>query len=415
MQKVSATFYLVEVMEKRQFPDLTTLGRRSMKIRLIYHRRWLLISLCAFLAFSLALSACDQGGGSSHVTVKSPVATVTTQGIQLGQQPCPASVKAADHWNTIVDTNATQMVDGVECGYLMGVPTLQAVVKVGYKDVKFLLDINVFTAITSAKPVRIFALTGLLQGDVSVSNYNTLLTAQVDPDSSQNKGHSSTQQLVDLYQEFKWSDSAGTLVPIAFPGLFPDLSRYQAEFEQQEVNNGQGYQQWRLSAATTAQSFAEFILKWDPNTPTAVLSGGGAGDAKAVVLIKNLSAGGAAIRLSLSRLELNMNGGIWEVTDVTTDGLTITSPQNTQQLSSPVQVSGTNTSFAGELTTIIIFDHNRTEIGRAKSNGRTSIVLHIPYASSFQGETQEGIVTLYIYTGSHVIVGAVMVKVLLSA
>ena len=386
-----------------------------MKIHLIYHKRWLLIGSLVFLALSLVLSACSQDSGSSKGIAKSPVASATTQGIQLGQQPCPASVKVVDHWNAIVDAGPTKMVQGVICGYLMGVPSLQAVVKIGYKDTKFLLDVDVFTAITSTKPVRIFALTGLLQGDVNISNYNTLLTSQIDSNSSLNKGHPSSQQLVDLYREFKWSDSAGTLVPVAFPGLFPDISRFQAEFEQYEVNNGQGYQQWRLSATTTAQNFAEFVLKWDPNTPITVLSGGGTNDAKAVVLIKNPSAGGATIRLSLSRLELNANGGIWEVTDVTTDGITLSSPQNTQQLSSPAQVTGVNTAFTGKLTTLIIEDHDRAAIGQASVTGKSAFAMHIPYSSTFQGGTQEGILTLYSYTGNHVIVGAVMVKVLLSA
>ena len=132
---------------------------------------------------------------------------------------------------------------------------------------------------------------------------------------------------------------------IAFPGLYPDLTRYQAEFEQREVNTGQGYQQWRLSAITTAQYFAEFVLRWGSNTPTTVISGGGTHDAKAIILLKNASAGSATIKLSLSRLELNTNGGIWEVTDVATDGMTITSPQNAQQLTSPVQVTGSRYGF----------------------------------------------------------------------
>ncbi len=377
-------------------------------------RRWLHISICAFLALIFALSACDQGGGGPVGTAKTPAATATTQGIQLGQQPCPASVQAVDHWNAIVDTGATKTVVGVVCGYLMGIPSLQAVVKVGYKDTKFLIDVDVFTAISSAKPVRIFALSGLVQGDVNISNYNTLLTAQIDPNSSLNKGHPAAQQVVDLYREFKWSDSAGTLVPVAFSGLFPDISRYQAEFEQYEVNNGQGYQQWRLSAVTTAQNFAQFVLKWDPNTPTTVLSGGGTSDAKAVVQIKNPSAGGAAIQLSLSRLELNTNGGIWEVTDVATAGITLSSPQNTQLLSSPVQVTGVNSAFSGKPTTVIIEDHDRAAIGQVSATGTSAFSMRIPYASTFQSGTQEGIVALYIYTGNRVVVGAVMVKVLLS-
>jgi hypothetical protein len=306
------------------------------------------------------------------------------------------------------------MVQGVICGYLMGISSLQAVVKIGYKDTKFLLDLDVYTAITSAKPTRIFALTGLVQGDINISNYNTLLTAQIDPNSSLNKGHPAAQQLVDLYREFKWSDKAGTLVPVAFPGLFPDTSRYQAEFEQYEVNNGQGYQQWRLSATTTAQNFAEFVLKWDPNIPATLLSGAGTNDPRAVVLIKNPSAGGAAIRLNESRLELNANGGIWEVTDVATDGITVASPQDWQQLSNPAQVTGTNTAFTGKPATIVVEDHDRAAIGEAFMAGKSTFAEHIPYSSTFQDGTQEGILAVFTYNGSHVVVGAVMVKVLLN-
>lgn len=385
-----------------------------MMKRLMAHRRGLLVSVCALLALLLALSACDQGGTGPKTVAKSPVATASRQSIQLGQQPCPASVQAADHWNAIIESGSTTMVEGVICGYLMGIPSLQAVVKIGHKDTKFLLDVDVFTAITSAKPTRIFALTGLVQGDVNISNYNTLLTAQIDPNSSVNKGHPAAQQLVDLYREFKWSDKAGTLEPVAFPGLFPDTSRYQAEFEQYEVNNGQGYQQWRLSAATTAQNFAEFVLKWDPNTPATVLSGGGTNDIRAVVLIKNPAAGGVGIRLSLSRLELNVNGGIWEVTDVATDGITVASPQDWQQLSNPVQVTGTNTAFTGKPATILVEDHDRAAIGQAALTGKSAFTARIPYSSTFQDGTQEGILAVYTYNGSHVVVGAVMVKVLLN-
>lgn len=384
-----------------------------MTTHFLTHKHWLLSTACAVLALILVLSACDQGSGSSTGAAKSPVATASRQGIQLGQQPCPASVQAANHWNSIINGGPTRTVEGVICGYLMGIPSLQAVVKIGYRDTKFLLDVDVFTAITGAKPVRIFALTGLVQGDVNVSNYNTLLTGQIDPNSSLNKGHPAAQQLVDLYREFKWSDKAGTLVPVAFPGLFPDTSRYQAEFEQYEVNNGQGYQQWRLSAATTAQNFAEFVLKWNPGTPTTVVSGGGTKDIRAVVLVKNPSTG-AAIRLSLSRLELNANGGIWEVTDVATGGITVASPQDWQQLSNPAQVAGTNTAFTGKSAAIVIEDHDRASIGQAAIAGTSAFAMRVPYSSTFQDGTQEGIVALFAYNGSHVVVGAVMVKVLLN-
>ncbi len=376
------------------------------------NRRWLFAVLSVFLGLTFVLSACNQdiGSGSSTGTTKPPVATA--ERIRLGPQTCPTAIQSAAHWKTIVATSATQKVEGVLCGYLMGVPTLQAVVKVRYGGTDDLLDINVYANITSMNPSRIFRLKGLPHGDVGISNYNTLLTGEIDLKAAQVQH--------DLYREFKWSDGAGTLMQIAFPGLYPDLTRYQAEFEQGEVNTGQGFQQWRLSAVTTAQHFADYVLGWDPNTPTTVISGGGMHDAKALILVKNPSAGGATIKLSLSRLELNTNGGIWELTDVATDGMTIASPQNAWQLVSPVQVKGVNMAFAGKPTTIMVFDHDRTEIGQAavtlaSGTGKPNIATSISFLSDFQGETQEGIIALYTYTGNHVIDGVVMVKVLLSA
>jgi hypothetical protein len=380
----------------------------------------------ALVLLIIIVAAIARAGGRSPSSSNTP-ATVgqrlmvaTTASIQLGPQPCPAAVQSGAHWETIVGTSATQKVEGVLCGYLMGAPSLQAVVKVLDGGTDGLLEIDVYANITSTNPSRIFRLKGLPHGDVGISNYNTLLTGEIDQQSSQQAGVPSTQVQQDLYREFRWSDSAGTLVQIAFPGLFPDLTRYQAEFEQGEVNTGQGFQQWRLSAVTTAQHFAEFVLGWDANAPTTVLSGGGTHDARALILVKNASAGDATIKLSLSRLELNTNGGIWEVTDVATDGMTIASPQNAQQLTSPMQVIGVDTVFTGKPTTIMVFDHDRTEIGQttvtqASGIGKTNIATSISFSSKFQGETQEGIIALYSYTGNHVIVGAVLVKALLSA
>ena len=385
------------------------------------HTRWLLTGPVLLLLLTLMLCACnlDVGGGRSGSPTASAqhgnTHTVPTPQIQLGRQPCPDAVQDLAHWKGIVGVDSTQTVEGVLCGFLMGVPTLQAVVKVRSSSMDRLLDIHVYTAITSTKPTQIFSLRGLLHGDVAVSNYNTLMTAQADPNSSQNKGVPLAQLQTDLYREFKWSDSAGTLVQVVFPGIYPDLTRYQAEFEQGQINTGQGFQQWRLSAVTTAQYFAEFVLMWDPDAPATVVSGGGAHDAMAVILVKNPSAGGETIRVSLSRLELNTNGGIWEVTSIDTPGMSITSPQNAQHLSSPVRVTGSTGAFVGKMTTIMVLDHDRTAIGHVTlSAGQSGFTTSIPYAASLPGTMQEGIVALYVSPGNGAIAVTVMVKVLLS-
>jgi hypothetical protein len=324
-------------------------------------------------------------------------------------------VKDLAHWKGIVGIDSTQTVEDVLCGFLTGVPTLQAVIKVRSSGMDRLLDIHVYTAITSTNPTPIFSLRGLLHGDAAVSNYNTLMTAQADPNSSQNKGVAVAQLQTDLYREFQWSDSAGTLIQVAFPGIYPDLTRYQAEFEQGQINTGQGFQQWRLSALTTAQFFAEFVLMWDPDAPTTVVSGGGAHDAMAVILVKNPSSSSETIRVALSRLELNTNGGIWEVTSIETPGMSITSPQSAEPLTSPVTVTGSKGAFARKMTTITVFDHDRTDIGHVTlTAGQSSFTTSIRYAASLRGTTQEGLVALYVPAGNGAMAATVMVKVLLS-
>lgn len=155
-----------------------------MNRRRLNQRRWLLTVLLVSLALSIVLSACNQdsGSGSSTGTTKPPVATAAR--IQLGPQPCPAAVQSAAHWETIAGVSAPQKVEGVLCGYLMGVPLLQAVVKVRYGGTYGLLDIAVYANIASTNPSRIFRLKGLPHGDVGINNYNTLLTGEIDPKSS---------------------------------------------------------------------------------------------------------------------------------------------------------------------------------------------------------------------------------------
>jgi hypothetical protein len=183
-----------------------------MKTHLLHARCWLL----SCLLLILALSACSLDGGEKGNQTATPSSgnghtTPQASGIQLGPQPCPAAVQAAAHWEALVATSASQKVGGVLCAYLMGAPTLQAVVKVHYGGTESLLDIAVYTNITGTNPTRLFRLNGLPHGDVGISNYNTLLTAEIDPMPSQQAGALPTPVQQDLYREFKWSDSAGTV------------------------------------------------------------------------------------------------------------------------------------------------------------------------------------------------------------
>jgi len=382
--------------------------------------RQLLTGTLLLLAFVLAACDLSSGSGGSPTATNNVHLTPTSSGILLGAQTCPDVVKDPAHWNAVVGLSSGQTAESVICGNLMGIPALQAVVTVRHSGSDRMLDIAIYNNITASSPTQVFALRGLLHGDARISGYNTLLTGQADPHSRLNKGLPSSELQQDLYREFKWSDSARTFVQIAFPGIFPDLTRFQAEFVQQDVNQGQGFQQWRLDVVKSAQTFANSLLNWPANAPVTVLSGGGAHDTKAIVQVQKTASGGGMIRISFSRLELNANGGIWEATAVETNGMSITAPQSEQVVTNPITVTGRGMAFEGTVGTLKALDNQYTNIGQvdargASFNGKTAFSSMLPYSSSFHGGMQEGVVALYAYsTTDHSIVGAVMVKVLLS-
>ncbi len=383
--------------------------------------RPLKINLFLVLLLSFFYTACAFSWGNASApprSVSTPsTPTPTTSGIALGVQACPNILQNPALWTPSIALDSNQSVERVLCGYLLGIPVLQAVVMVRHTGGNGLLDIFVYTDITSAHPIDVFSLTGLMHGDAKISGYNTLLTAQEDPNSFYNNAQIG-QWTVDLYHEYKWSDTAKSLIQIPFSGIFPDLTRYQAESEQITVNNGRDYQQWRVSAILTTQHFAVKLLKWPSDTPATIVSGGGLHDVHAKVEIKQPAS--SLLTVFLDRLELNANGGIWEVVDVHDAGLELTL-KNAQPLTSPAIVTGSCTTTDGTTSAIEILDHLYSESATAvawgpNTTGPVTFSKSVPYIVSFKGGTQEGMVILLVSnTSNHMLIGIALLKVLLSA
>jgi immunoglobulin-like protein involved in spore germination len=396
------------------------------------HSKSLFIGTTLVLLLTFALAACsgsDSSGGGTTPTTQgtTPGATsggttaTTSPGIGLGPRPCPDAVKTPAHWDAIIPTqNGVTQVENVNCGNLIGNPTLQALVTVRYQGTGAILDVYVYSNITSPSPSQLFKLQNLYKGDAKISVYNTVLTAEVDQNSSINAGKDNASYMQDLFREFKWSDGAGTLVPVSFPGIYPDLTRFQAENDQAQVNQGQD--PWKLNAGQVANHMTADpnLLNWPSNAPTTVVSGGGSSNSDAMVTVKNPAAAGGTINVSLQRLEGNTNGGIWEVVAVTSNGMSITSPQSRDRLTSPVKVTGTGNAFEGVIGTVTILDHLYTNIGHANvtgatGNGNTTFSTNVTYISTFKGGSQEGIVVLYAENNAGgPSAAAVMIKELLS-
>ena len=392
------------------------------------HYKYLFIGANLALLLTLTLSACNGAGSTSTANStatrsagigNSSTTTGSAPQLKFGTRPCPEAVKDSSYWDPIVGTQANvSKVESVSCANLVGSSSLQALITVRYDGTGQILDVYVYNNITDPSPTQIFKLQNLYKGDVKVSAYNTLLTAEVDHNSSLNKHVSSNAALTqDLFREFQWSDGAGTLIPVAFPGIFPDLTRYQAETAQAQVN--QGHQPWRLSAIQTAQALAANLLHWSPSAPATLLSVGGNSDLNAVVTVKSTNTGSTTITATLSRLEGNSKGNIWEATSVTSPDLSISIPQDRDLLTNPITVKGTGNAFEGRVGKVIVLDHLYTDIGHteatgATGDGSTTFSTSVTYNSTFKSGIQEGVVALYSYNNTDgSISGTAMVKEML--
>jgi hypothetical protein len=382
--------------------------QRSIHIRLSTLGAYWLVLL------ALMLTACSQHANSlrpkeptrpSPRPTPTPTATATpAPTIKLGPQPCPIAVASTSHWNAIIPIRSSHTkVESVACGNLMGFPSLQAVVAVRTSGTGAILNIYVYDNLTTSHPNKVFALMGLYKGETKISNYNTVLTAEVDRTSSLNQGKSEAELILDLDREFKWSDTTRKFVPVAFPGIFPDITRYQGESDQQEVN--QGNAPWKLDPRMVAAHFATTLLKWPSDSPTTIVSGGRQYDANAVISVQYPREPSRTINLTMDRLEGNTNGGIWIVTHAASSGTAITEPDPNQlaQIRSPVTVQGHGNAFEAVIGKVYVLDHNYDALGMAdaktpvgtEGNGNKTFSTSLSYRSTFKNGLQDGLVVLY--------------------
>ena len=326
------------------------------------------------------------------------------------------------YWDKILGTQTgVTKVERVSFANIMNTTSLQALVTVRHTGPDARLDVYVFNNITSAKPTELFKLSGLLKGDAKISGYSTVLTAEVDRNFGLNAGKPLDKATPDLFGEFQWNSAQGKLVQVAFPGMYPDLTRWQAEDDQAAVDLGQN--SWKLHALQTARHFADqFFTK---GAAVSLVSGGKIGDLHAVVTLSvPASAGGGPgpiTTVSLSRLEGNPSG-VWEVTSVGSKWLLIYTPTSGSTISSPVTVTGFGPQFEAQIGVVYILDYrsqpiqlgNNFAMAPDGSSPPSKFSLDVKYTSSLPGGAQEGIVELVHTSGASFDYGVVMVKVLLN-
>ncbi len=342
--------------------------------------------------------------------------------VVLGPQACPNAVKGTAYWDKILGTQGSNSkVVAVSCASIMGNPSLQALVNVRHNDANGTLDVYGFDNITGSQPTRLFKIEGLVKGDAKISYYSSVMTAQVDENSSLNAGKSTSEWTADLCREFEWDTAQGKLVQVVFPGMYPDLTRYQAEADQAHVN--QGIDTWKKDAVQTIQHAMVF-----QGLKIELVKGGGPNDLTAIVNVwipstEQTNIGSRVTQITLSRLEGNPRN-IWVVTAIGSDWLLVNTPKSRATISSPLTVTGFGPQYDGKIGYLFIQDHLLQSIQDQQdgyevmapdsSSPPSKFSINVKYTSSFKGGAQEGIVVL-VHTGIPASdYGWVSVKVLLN-
>jgi hypothetical protein len=377
----------------------------------------LLVLLCACSVFP----SVSQTGGSSTSTLTSitptqgtsPTPTATLA--PINQQiigPCPSNL--ASRWDSLVGTRTgINKVQKVMCGSLEGSGSVTAVVIARYYTPDAKMDFYVYDTLNGT-PVRRFAVQGLVQGDARISQVNTIVTSQLvskDPIPP------------NVFKEYQWNAASSSFVQVMFPGIYPDVTRYQAEQAQAlaTASAAQGKTYWQTSANTIVNKLASDIFHWSlTKTQTVTFNGS---TATYIVQETNLGPGGGGFTAILFRLD-NLVTNIFEISHITPldTNARMSGPTTGMQLTSPASVSGTSQVTGSILGEVMFFDDTYTIIGdsgairSSVSSGLVNFSQSVKYHLSAAG-LQEGIVAFISTNQNNTALSnqVAMVKVFFSA
>ena len=202
--------------------------------------------------------------------------------------------------------------------------------------------------------ISLFTQRGLVEGSISVSASNTLITSELDTTIS-------SQTLIQLqplqqnvYHEYRWQYDH--FVQITFPGLYPVSSRSEAEALQQEANNGQA-QPWSDPLAT-AEQMAKDIFKWPASSLQDTILNNDGTIAQVQLVQESMQ---MRVTVTLERLIQQNKTGLWFVTGAQTNSMSREQPAAASIITSPTTIKGAGALPDGQ-TTATLFDHTLTPL-----------------------------------------------------
>ncbi len=301
------------------------------------------------------------------------------------------------------------------CGSFEGSGSLAALVIARYYTPDAKMDFYVYDNLFGT-PVRRFAVQGLIQGDARISQVNTIITSQLN---------SQYPIPPNVFKEYQWNAATSSFVQVLFPGVYPDVTRYQAEQAQAlaTASEAQGQFAWQTSANSVVNKLASEIFHWS-QTKTQTITFN-ARTATYIVQETNLGPGGGGFTATLFRLN-NVLTNIFEISQITPlDASTrISSPITGVQLSSPVSVNGISlaTGSGSILGEVKLFDDTYTIVGDSGaihspvSSGYVNFSQSVKYQLSAPG-LQEGVVAFLATNQNNIMLSnqIAMVKVFFAA
>lgn len=380
-----------------------------------------LLGACAsfFATPSQSGTPTTSSTNSAATATASPTARSVIPTITLQVSGCPS---LSINWDGLVGTHANvDKVQKVICGSLEGPGSLAALVEARYYSPGARLDFYVYDNL-SGTPLRRLSVQGLLDGDAFISSVGTIATAEINPNDT-------IKGLVDLFKEYQWNGA--TFGQVLFPGVYPDVTRYQAEQAQARVNaeiaalqpgqaQGQIADAWRLQPGSLAARLARTIFHWTNFTVTPPSHSG-----KLTILpftVTNLAAGGGgfiAIIHHLNEVPANISE-IWQVNSIDGSAALSSVPAYTL-LSSPVTVRGSSTANGSVLGQVVLYDDTYTTVGDSgeirapASSGYVGFTVSISY--HLPPGLQEGVIAFYPTSQNDIALSnqAILVKVFLKA
>ncbi len=380
-----------------------------------------LICCCLMIVASSCAKVPSQKGPvqaftpvATSTAISSPTPTPKPPTITLQVSGCPAGISL--NWDNLVGTKLdVNKVQKVTCGSLEGNGSFEALINVRYYSPDARLDYYVYDNLNGT-PNRTFSMQGLLDGDAQISPGGTIMTAEI--------GQQDTiKAKPDVFKEYQWNGS--NFVQVMFPGMYPDMTYYQAEQSQAqlntELNAGNKLNAWRIGFFGVPDHLARVIFHWTNIDTRTVRFRSSSGTY--IVAVYNLGPGGGGFIANMFHLD-NSEANTFEIIQLTSiDGsVLLSTPTTGVQLGNPLTISGSSYANGSVLGKAVVYNDAFIDIGDSgdirspATSGYVNFTKSINYHLNSSG-VQEAAVVFYWTNQSNTNFTnqVVMVKVLLAA